>query len=405
MSFSRDVHRRDFLKTLLAAGAGAALSGKAGLAAESAAKGPALVKSKVPTRSFGKTGVQVSCLGLGGMFDTAKNQLVLRRARDLGVTYWDAADCYNFGGPSEIGSGNFFAANPGSRKEIFLVTKSDARDPAGIDKLLARSLERLQTDYIDLYFIHGIHGISELNDDTKSWAEKAKKAGKIKFFGFSTHSNMEDCLSGAAKLGWVDGIMFSYNYRLMQKSNMKAAVEACAKAGIGLTAMKTQGGGSVKADSQAELDIGGIFLNRGFTDAQAKLKAVWENPQIACICSQMPTLAILTSNVAASMNLTKLATAELDRLEQHAAETREGYCAGCGEICAAAAGVPVNDVMRHLMYHHSYGDPDLARSEFARLPADIRARLATLDFSDAERRCPQGMPIAQLMKEAAELLA
>ena len=84
----------------------------------------------------------------------------------------------------------------------------------------------------------------------KSWSQEMKKAGKVKLFGFSTHANMEDCLEGAAGCQWIDGIMFTYNYRLMHEPRMKAAVEACYQAGIGLTAMKTQGGGPVKSDSR-----------------------------------------------------------------------------------------------------------------------------------------------------------
>ena len=80
----------------------------------------------------------------------------------------------------------------------------------------------------------------QLTKAVKAWAEKAKADGKIRFFGFSTHKNMEASLLEGAKLGWIDGIMTTYNYRLMNTDDMKRAVEACTKAGIGLTAMKTQ---------------------------------------------------------------------------------------------------------------------------------------------------------------------
>ena len=59
-------------------------------------------------------------------------------------------------------------------------------------RLLDRSLERMKTDYIDLYFVHGISGVDELEKGTRTWAEKAKAEGKIKFFGFSSHSNIEE---------------------------------------------------------------------------------------------------------------------------------------------------------------------------------------------------------------------
>ena len=83
-----------------------------------------------------------------------------------------------------------------------------------------------------------------------------------------------------AKAGWIDGVMLSYNFRLMQTDAMKAAVEAATKAGIGLTAMKTQSEGQIGTDTEAALKMGGYFIQRGFTQQQAKLKAIWENPQI-----------------------------------------------------------------------------------------------------------------------------
>ena len=166
----------------------------------------------------------------------------------------------------------------------------------------------------------------ELTDAVKVWAEKAKTEGKIRFFGFSAHKNMENSLLAAAKLGWIDGIMMSYNYRLMQKDQMKRAVDACVNAGIGLTAMKTQGGGQVKTNTETELELAGRFIEKGYTDAQAKLKAVWGNPDIASICSQMPNMSILMANTAAAMDKTKLSSADKNLLQQYARQTHSDYC-------------------------------------------------------------------------------
>ena len=212
---------------------------------------------------------------------------------------------------------------------------------------------------------------------------------------------------GAAKLGWIDGIMMTYNYRLMQTSKMKDAVAASSEAGLGLTAMKTQGGGQIRTSSETELKLAGRFLQQGFTDKQAKLKAVWQNPNIASICSQMPNLTILMSNVAAALNRTRLSAAEMNLLDQYACETASGYCAGCSDICEStlAGMIPVGDVMRYLMYYRSYREPDLARSLYAELPVETRERLGKLDYSQAEKRCPQGLPIAKLMREAGRVLA
>jgi len=193
----------------------------------------------------------------------------------VGVTYWDTANSYE-GGNSEKGIGKYFAKYPEDRKKIFLVTKSTAWTQSGMSEHLALSLERMQTDHIDLFFVHAVRRPSSMDKDMKQWGEKAKAQGKIRFFGFSTHSNMEECLLEAAKLGWIDGIMLTYNYRLMHTDAMRRAVDACARAGIGLTAMKTQGGGQVLTSGANELNLGGRFLQSGFTQGQASSRRCGE---------------------------------------------------------------------------------------------------------------------------------
>ena len=99
----------------------------------------------------------------------------------------------------------------------------------------------MKTDYIDLYFgVHGLDNPAQLNDEMKKWVEKAKERKVIKYFGFSTHANIADCLMGASKLDWIDAVMPSYNFRLMQDKKLTDAVQACYDAGVGIIAMKTQ---------------------------------------------------------------------------------------------------------------------------------------------------------------------
>lgn len=398
-----NVSRRNFLKTAGAFGVGTLVA-----PLDRAANAGPSTPMKVPTRPFGKTGVQVSSLAMGGMFDIPSNQLILRQSLKLGITYWDTADCYG-GGASEEGIGKWFKKHPETRKDVFLVTKSDDNDAPGMTRLLNRSLERMNTNYVDLYFLHGVKRTSELTDEVRKWAHKAKADKKIRFFGFSTHTNMPELLMAASKLNWIDGIMMTYNYRLMHETDMQAAVNACVKAGIGLTAMKTQGGRSAKIKSSAEKKMVGNFLEKGFTEYQAKLKAVWSNPQIASICSQMPNMTILMANAAASMDKTVLAANDMELLRLCASETKACYCAGCANICESALTandvVPIGDVMRYLMYYRSYGDYQRARELFRDIPADIRRKISANDYGLAEERCPQKMAIGRLMQEAVVELA
>jgi predicted aldo/keto reductase-like oxidoreductase len=391
--------RRQFLKATCGAGVAAAAGASgAWAAAETMAAG-----AKMPVRPFGKTGVNVPILALGGSLNLMNQQLLLKQALKMGVRYWDTANSYS-GGRSEEGIGRYFKNNPDDRKHVFLVSKTSQGDPKGMEADLNGSLERLNTDYVDLYFVHGVaHVDDEMDDATRRWVEKAKAKGRIRFFGFSTHRNMAPCLSRAAELGWIDGIMSTYSYRLVEDPDMKKAMDACERAGIGLVAMKAQGGWSVQRLGRGG-DLLQPFLDKGMTKHQAKLKAVWGNPQISSICSHMDDLSILKENVAAAMDRSTLSETDRSLLRHDARETATGYCAGCSDICESVltAQVPVADVMRCLMYANCYNDYQMAREAVGRLPDNIRERLLETDFSAAEARCPQGMAIGELMRRAAE---
>jgi predicted aldo/keto reductase-like oxidoreductase len=224
---------------------------------------------------------------------------------------------------------------------------------------------------------------------------------------------MENSMLAAAALGWIDGIMMSYNYRLMGKDKMKKAVDACVKAGIGLTAMKTQAAFSanfyaaIGSETDDALDMTEHFLEKGYTAEQAKLKAVWENPHISSICSAMPNMTILQANVSAALNKGDLSAGDKNRMQQYAQKTAPGYCAGCADICESAIDldVPVSDIMRYSMYHKGYGDRDKASRLFNALPADVKANMLTADYSKAEKRCPQKIRIGKVLKSAHKDLA
>jgi predicted aldo/keto reductase-like oxidoreductase len=135
--------------------------------------------------------------------------------------------------------------------------------------------------------------------------------------------------------------------------------------------------------------------------------AVWQNPNISSICSQMPNMTILMANAAAAMGRTQLSSNDRKLLQQYARETHADYCAGCTAICESAitGDVPVGKVMRYLMYSRSYGEHDHACRRFRNIAPSIRRQMAGLDYSLAEQRCPQKMPIGRLMREAGEELS
>ena len=406
--------RRAFIKKLGIAGVGSML---APLNACSETIDEVDIKSTqpttVPTRPYGKTGERVSILSLGGVVDKS-NQVLYRYALKRGITYWDTADSYGRGN-NELGIGLYFSKYPQDRKKVFLVTKAGTSDPSELTEKLDRSLQKMNTTYIDLFFIHYVSDAKkELTREVKVWAEKAKAQGKIRYFGFSAHKNMESSMHVAAELGWIDGIMVSYNYRLMVKDEMKKAVDACVEAGIGITAMKTQASffagliyASVGSESDTAARLTESFIEKGFTMEQAKLKTVWNNPNIASICSAMPNLTILEANIAAAVNQTKLTQKDLRLFDQYASETNCEYCMACANICESTIDykIPISDILRYSMYSNSYKDRDKAVQLFQSLPRDIKANIVQTDYSKAELRCPQNIAIGHYLKKTCQDLA
>ena len=405
--------RRTFLKAAGAVGAGSIIASLAPFVSASDKSSPEKkAPMTVPTRPFGKTGANVSILSLGGVLGMS-DLLIFRQAMKMGVTYWDTADGYGWG-KNEKAIGKYFAKFPNDRKKVFLVTKAADSDPKKLTEKLNTSLQRMNTSYVDMYFIHYVKDVNkELTSEVKAWVEKAKAEGKIRFFGFSAHKNMENSMLAAAKLGWIDGIMMSYNYRLMVKDDMKRAVDACVKAGIGLTAMKTQAAfsanfyASIGSETDDALNMTESFLKKGYTEEQAKLKVVWENPNIASICSAMPNMTILQANVAAALNKNKLSLRDKQLFEQYAHKTAGGYCAGCADTCESAVDfrVPISDVMRCSMYYNGYGDRDKALALFNVLPTDQKANIFKTDYTKAENNCPQNIQIGKVLKKIHEDLS
>ena len=424
MKEKNKIDRRNFLKTVGAAGVGSVIASKQIKAdtvepnkadPNASGKEQKTKLPQVPKRKFGKTGVEVPILSFGAMFDIVENQIILKKCIEWGITYWDTANSYS-NGNSELGIGNFLAKNPQERKKLFIVTKASGarRKPTpqavveAVEERLQTSLKRMNTKYIDLYYgIHGLNDPAQLTDELKKWAESAKKRKLIRFFGFSTHSNMAECLQAAAKLDWIDAIMPKYNFRYMQDKKMLAAVEACHKKGIALIAMKALGKRIKGGPTEEDKKLIKHFMQGGFTDSQAKIRAALDDEKFCSACVTMKTIATLTENAIGVLEKTKLTAADTEALKAYAEATCSGYCAGCANICdAALPDVPyVSDIMRYLMYYDSYGDEERARQLFARIPGTIRSKLLSADYSTAEARCPQHIPIGKLMAEAVSKLA
>ena len=98
---------------------------------------------------------------------------------------------------------------------------------------------------------------------------------------------------------------------------------------------------------------------------------------------------------------------DIDYLKHYARETASNYCTGCAYVCEPILNnqVPISDIMRYLMYSRCYGEPERAQIAFKELPSEVCRRMVNMNYTEAERKCPNKLPIGQLMREAVIELA
>jgi len=230
------MQRRTFLST--SAAAGWALSG-------SGASAAAVKPGDIPKRTFGKTGEKLTIIGQAGgrfpliSFEEAK--AVTLRAYELGINYFDTARIY-WNGRSEEAYGEVL---PPFRKNIFLTSKSPQRSRKGAEEDLEKSLRALKTDYLDLWQIHQVSEMSEVEQIFAPGGaieafEAAKKAGKCRFMGFTGHHDPEVHLAMLKHYDKYDTILMPLNpadpsYLSFEKMVLPVAVSR----GMGIQGMKS----------------------------------------------------------------------------------------------------------------------------------------------------------------------
>lgn len=394
------IHRRDFVRGTVAAGAGASLIGAS--TKEVAGMRQAAGALKVPRKTLGNTGMTVPILLMGCLqkFDP-KYDRRLHRAFGLGVDYLDTAQGYSQGQSHKTLAP--FLKQVG-RENIWVTSKVNLRDNPSVEGYTSNldiCLKDLETDFLDLFFMHAVQFEKQLDAEYIKMGETLKKSGKIRFFGFSCHhDNVPELLTKAARVGGIDAIMFRYNFRQYGDQKLNKAIDTAKKAGIGLIAMKTQG--SVPADQEEVVQ----FQSKDFTLEQAKLKAVWADERMDAQVSTMSNLQQLDDNVKAAATPQQLAFNDFVQLNRLAAITAPYYCLGCNQNCESRVegNLRIADTLRYLMYYDSYGDRDEARHLYQQLSRDERDPSGA-DLSAAEKACPQGIKIAQRLDEAKRLLS
>ena len=345
----------------------------------------AAAKGKITYRTLGKTGLKVSTVGYGTMITS--DATVITRAVDMGINYFDTSRGYQ-GGQNERMVG---AALGAKRKNIYLASKVDATTKDGALRELETSLKELNTDYLDVWHLHGKSTPETISDDLLEAEHIAKQQGKIRFIGVSTHNlpAIVDRLL-ATKVEVVQP-----QYSFASDSSYGPALEKLHQAGVGLVAMKVM----ARARGRGR-DTGPKRPPEFFA---AALKWTLKNPTIATTVPSMTDMDQLDQNFAAMAQAFTDADSKL--LTAGLVEVRPYFCRMCG-TCAGqcAKGLPVSDMVRFVMYADGYGQFGLGREHFQRLPDHLQ-QVKCGDCSQCSVRCPNGVRVTAQLTRAQELFA
>ena len=371
------------------------------LAAALAAQGAGAAQATPPIikRQLGKTGLRVSALGFGCM--TTSDPVVIERAADIGINYFDTARGYQ-GGNNERMVG---AALKGKRSNVVISSKTPAKTKQEALADLDTSLREIGTDYLDIWFLHNRNTPEEVTDDLLEAQQQAKNAAKIRFAGVSAHFNMPGMLEFLVKRGATDVALVSYNFTM--QPDVTRAIENARKAGMGVVAMKVLAGGFSRIRRGDRLygadptKLTATLKQEGAMTAAIRWALKNESVDTAIVC--------MTDFDQLDQNLTAMAKPygpdDEKLLASQLAYISPMYCRMCGACTGVCdKGVRVADVLRILTYAEGYRDFALARSRYLELPEESRsARCSGCDACSV--KCPNGVAVQARLVAAQQMLA
>lgn len=365
---------------------------------------------------FGKTGVKISRLGFGTMRlpinddpalkdrtdDLEEAANLVAAGVDAGITYVDAAWGY-CGGRCEKAVGMGLAQDR-RRDRIVLSTKLPTwlvQEPDDFFRFLEQQLERLQTDHIDFYHLHALNQDRWDNIVRKfkliDLAEKALDQKMIRHLSFSFHDTpalMKEIIDTDA----FSSVLCQYN--LLDRTLVEG-FEYAHKKGLGVCIMGPVGGGRLAFKE-------GVFENVSsrWTTPELALKFVLSNPAVSCALSGMGNMEMLTDNVRVASDpdpLTPEELAAVEELEAKLNELKTVYCTGCAYCQPCPKEVRIPDIMTSLIYDKVYGMPDAGKLCYSQIGDRFHPGTAADACSQCglcEKKCPQKLPIRELLKDA-----
>jgi uncharacterized protein len=286
------------------------------------ASGGTVAEFQAPHRSMGKTGVEVSILGVGGyhLGDVAGQPEVnnmVAKALDHGINFFDNAWEYHNGASEE----RLGAALKGKRDKAIVMTKvcTHGRKKDIAMQMLEESLVRLQTDYLDVW---QVHEVVYYDDPEKCYAPDgvlealaaAKQQGKVRFVGFTGHKNPSihlAMLNGGFPFDTIQMPLnpFDYSYQSFQQQVLPVAVER----GLAVFGMKSMGG------SGEMISMGALTPTEALTFAMSL-------PGVSTTISGMESMSVLDQNLEILKNFKPLSEKQIDELRAYGKQFEDGRC-------------------------------------------------------------------------------
>jgi uncharacterized protein len=375
-------------------------------------------------RQLNKTGVDLSILGFGCMrlptidhkhdrIDYPKATQLLHYAIEHGVNYVDTAYFYHaavFGqrGESEPFVGE--ALSGGWRKKVHLATKMplfQLRQKEQMSLFLEEQLERLKTDYLDFYLLHGLNGEiwDRMRDlGVREFLDKKKTEGKLRFPAFSFHGKAEDFIRICDDYNWTFA-QIQYNYMDIDFQAGYKGLKYAVDKGIGIVAMEPLKGGKLAQNLPAEMTL---VLNTSAikrSPAEWALRFVWNEAGVSSLLSGMNSIEQVTENIKVADDgiQNSLSTDELllfDTLRKAMSSRIKAECTDCRYCMPCTSGVNIPDVLAALNNAAIWDDPNPWMTGYTQVRG--KAGKCT-ECKECEEVCPQELLISTLMKEAVSL--
>lgn len=395
-----DCSRRRFLTTaatgLVSAGF-VGLSPRISLAQEAKAETES-GKKDIIFRQLGKAGMKVPIVSMGVM--NANNPGIIQASYELGVRHFDTAANYQYGRNEQM-VGNVIK-KMGVRDQANIGTKvyiSEQRldDPKAARKKIVElcegSLKRLKTDYVDILYIHSISDPADVDGPgIRDAFADLKEQKKIRHSALSTHRRMAEVINEAARVGFYDIVLTSFNFTMADDAAMMGAVDNAAKNGIGIIAMKTQAGGQRLPNPESRRN------HSSSTIATATLKWAMRHENIATSIPGYDNFEHMNEDFSVASDL-EFTPDEKKFLSDNDVKLSMGFCRQCEQClvsCPNNADVPT--LMRTHMYAAQYANFHHARMTLDEIPKQA-GLLACKSCDSCLAQCVNSVDIARRIDE------